>query len=106
MIRRLGAQRWEGELHLTLCYGYIEIGRWQRAARHGVAALKRSEETQNPNAIKNALFLLGEVASLSGDDERAYDFFSQLQERFYPDQTFLADFLLAVDVSGLVNLKA
>ena len=106
MVRRQGARWWEAQFHVTLTFGYLEIGRWKRALAHGLEALARGEEVGDQLAVKNALFLLGEAANLAGDDAGAHDYFTHLQRRFFPDQGFLPDFLVAVDVRRLINLKA
>ena len=103
-LRRLAQRWWAPEL--TLTYGYLKAGRWERALFHGRAALAAAESHGETQTIKNALFLLGEAANEAGDDDAAYEFFSRLQRDYYPDQPFLPNFLLAVDVTGLVNLKA
>jgi hypothetical protein len=103
-LRRLAQRWWEPEL--TLTYGYLKIGRSERALFHGRAALAAAESHGETQTIKNALFLLGEAANEAGDGEGAYAFFARLQRDYYPDQPFLPNFLLAVDVTGLVNLKA
>jgi tetratricopeptide (TPR) repeat protein len=103
-LRRLAQRWWAPEL--TLTYGYLKVGRWERALLHGRAALAAAESHRETQTIKNALFLLGEAANEAGDGEAAYDFFARLQRDHYPDQPFLPNFLLAVDVTGLVNLKA
>lgn len=106
IVRRVAAGSWEQNFHLTLCFAYLELGRWRHAARHGLRAFDAAERAGDANSSKNALFLLGETANLAGDPDLAYTYFSRLQERFYPQHDFLPDFLLAVDVRGLVNLKA
>jgi tetratricopeptide (TPR) repeat protein len=103
-LRKLGRRWWHPEL--TLTYGYLQINRGARALRHGRAALASAEGAGEVQAIKNALFLLGEAANQVGDTDAAYDYFARLQRDHYPDQPFLPSFLLAVDVTGLVNLKA
>lgn len=104
MLRRVNRRWWAPQL--TLTYGYLQIERADRALRHGRAALEGAESAGDLQAVKNALFLMGEAANLSGDPDGAFDYFHRLQREFYPAQHFLPDFLLAVDVSGLVNLKA
>jgi hypothetical protein len=68
-------------------------------------ALRLSAENADDDVRKKALFLMGEVTNLSGDCDVARDYFCELQERYYPDHTFLPEFLLAVDVRHVVNLK-
>jgi Tfp pilus assembly protein PilF len=89
---------------LDLCFAHLELRRFADAWRHGHRALALGP-TAGGDTEKNALYLLGEVANLAGDDQRAQDYFSRLQ-RFYPDAPFLTDFLLAIDVRKVINLKA
>jgi TolA-binding protein len=56
--------------------------------------------------VKNALYLLGEVANLSEDVHTARRHFTRLHRDFYPEAGYLPEFLLAVDVRKLVNLHA
>lgn len=105
-IRRNGAEAWAPLFHMTLCFGYLEIERLVHAEKHGRKALALAQEHGDMTTAKNSLFLLGEVASAAGDSSSARAYFSLLQQEFYPQHDFLADFLLAVDVRGLVNLKA
>lgn len=104
ILRRLGVQQAAAEL--TLSFGYLQIERGDRALRHGRAALDGAERGGDLQTVKNALFILGEAAQAAGDIDAAYEYFARLQSDFYPDQHFLPNFLLAVDVTGLVNLKA
>lgn len=103
-LRQLGQRWWAPQL--TLTYGYLQVGKWERALAHGRAALAAAELHDETQTIKNALFLLGEAANEAGDVDSAYDFFARLQRDYYPEQAFLPNFLLAVNVTGLVNLKA
>lgn len=105
LLRRHGARWWEAAPHLTLCFGYLEMERLRPAIRHGLRALALAEEVGDEEALKNGYFLLGEIYNSAGDSETAYRYFAKLQRRFYPDQEYIPDFLLAVDVRQLVNLK-
>lgn len=105
LLRRLDSPWWLAVVHLTLCFGYIEVDRLRPATRHGLRALRLSTELGADDVRKKALFLLGEAANLSGDSAVAREYFCELQERYYPEQAFLPDFLLAVDVRQVVNLK-
>jgi len=71
-----------------------------------VSALRMAEATGQVDAVKNALYLLGEAANLSGDGSLAREHFTRLQQEFFPDATYLPGFLLAVDVRKLINLHA
>ena len=106
MLRALGARLYERGPRLSLCFAFLEVGRYRSAARQGVRALEIAEDVGDQDSIKNALYLLGEAANLEGDSESARARFARLQERFYPSDRHLPDFLLAIDVRKLVNLKA
>jgi hypothetical protein len=65
-----------------------------------------AERTEQADQVKNALYLLGEAANLSGKPEEAQRYFARLQQQFYPDALYLPGFLMAVDVRKLINLHA
>jgi tetratricopeptide (TPR) repeat protein len=105
-LRRLGAERYLISTHLDLCFAHLETGRYRHARRHGATALRLAERLRETDAVKNALYLLGEAANLSGDIIGACGFFNRLQREFFPEVNYLPGFLLAVDVRKLVNLHA
>jgi tetratricopeptide (TPR) repeat protein len=104
--RRHGWLRGEMIAHVDLCYAHLERGRLADAERHGRRGLALAETSGECDWVKNALYLLGEVAVLAGESSRGRAHFGELQRRFYPDQPFLTEFLVGVDVRGLVNLRA
>jgi len=106
LLRRFGAERYLISTHIDLCFAHLETGRYRHARRHGAKALELAERLGDGDAVKNALYLLGEAANLSGDVIGACRFFSRLQREFFPDVNYLPGFLLAVDVRKLVNLHA
>jgi tetratricopeptide (TPR) repeat protein len=106
LLRRFQAERYEISTRLDLCFAHLETGRYRHAWRHGAAALALAERMDEPDSVKNALYLLGEVANLQGDLPTARGYFSRLQQDFYPDAGYLPGFLLAVDVRKLINLHA
>lgn len=106
IIRRLGARAWEAVVEVSLCFAYLEIGRYRRAIRHGAAALHLAEETENRETLRNALFALGEAFKQAGEPLVARRHFARLQEEFYPDAEGTADLLLLMDVLRVVNIKA
>lgn len=106
VLRRHGAGRYQISIRLDLCFAHLETGRYASARRHGEAALRLAEEAGEIDSIKNALYLLGEAANLSGDTETARAYFSRLQQGYFPEAGYLPGFLLAVDVRKLVNLHA
>ncbi|HYU34520.1 MAG TPA: hypothetical protein VEW48_20405 [Thermoanaerobaculia bacterium] len=105
-LRRIGATRYAAEPRASLCFAYLEAGRPRRALLCGRSALALAEAEGVVVAIKNLLYLLGEAANLLDDLDLARDYFSRLQREFYPDAGYLPDFLLAIDVRKLINLKA
>ena len=106
LARRFGAERYEISARLDLCFAHLETGRYRHAFRHGAIALKLAENAGEVDAIKNALYLLGEVANLRGDVELAHTYFTRLQREFFPEASYLPGFLLAVDIRKLINLHA
>lgn len=108
-LRAARQRRWtrlEMIARVDLCYAHLELGRFEHAERHGRRGLALAEQIGERDWIKNALYLLGEVAVLGGASGRAYARFQELQQRFYPQQPSLPDFLLSVDVRKLINLRA
>ncbi|HEX3128552.1 MAG TPA: tetratricopeptide repeat protein [Thermoanaerobaculia bacterium] len=106
ILRRFRQTRNEISTRLDLCFAHLETGRFAHARRHGLAALRLAESMNEADSVKNALYLLGEAAHLSGDNEGARGYFAHLQSSFYPGESYLPNFLLAVDVRKLVNLHA
>lgn len=106
LLRRFQAERYEISTRLDLCFAHLETGRYRHAWRQGTAALELAERMDEPESVKNALYLLGEVANLRGDLDTARGFFSRLQRDFFPEAGYLPGFLLAVDVRKLINLHA
>jgi tetratricopeptide (TPR) repeat protein len=106
MLRALGSERYEVLPRLDLCFAHLETGRFRHAWRQGLMALGLAEKTGQHDSVKNALYLLGEVANLSGDVATAHGYFEKLQRDFFPDSSYLPGFLMAVDVRKLINLHA
>jgi tetratricopeptide (TPR) repeat protein len=104
--RRSGWVRLESAIRIDLCYGNLELGRFNAAERHGRRGLAFAEAAGESDWVKNALYLLGEVAVLAGDSNRGFAWFHELQRRFYPGQHRLPEFLLGVDIRKLINLRA
>lgn len=105
-LRRLGAQRGQMFAHIDLCFAHLEAGRHRDALRHGERGLALAETLGEADSAKNALYLLGQASHLLGDEGAARHYFRRLAEEFYPGSSGIADFLLAVDVRKLINLRA
>lgn len=106
ILRHFRAERYQISIRLDLCFAHLETGRYRDAWRHGVAALELAEKMDEPQSVKNALYLMGEVAHLRGNMDLARSYFARLQRTFFPEASYLPGFLLAVDVRKLVNLHA
>jgi tetratricopeptide (TPR) repeat protein len=106
LLRSFQAERPEISARLDLCFAHLETGRYRYARHQGTRALRLAEKLGEPDSVKNALYLLGEVESLCGSVDTARAYFTRLQRDFYPDAAYLPGFLLAVDVRQLVNLHA
>lgn len=89
------------ESGIDLCYGYLAAGRLEEARRFGEMGLAFGTE---PRQIRNARYLLGEVALHMGDESAADGHFRELA-RLYPEFPHLRSVLMAIDFRGLVNLK-
>jgi len=105
-LRRLSALRYQIYPRLGLCCAYLEIGRHRSALKHGFRALQIAESEGDTEATKNALYLLGETANQAGATTIARRFYTRLQTEFFPQESALADMLLAVDARSLINLRA
>jgi Tfp pilus assembly protein PilF len=106
LLRRFSAERYQVLPRLDLCFAHLETEHYELARRQGVAAFGLAEKLGDVEAMKNALYLLGETANLSGDNEGASGYFTRLQRDYFPDSPYLPGFLMAVDVRNLVNLHA
>lgn len=89
------------EAYVDLCFAYLEIGDLERSRFYGEAGLELAKENRQ---IRNAHYLLGEVAYKQGDSEAAEHHFDSLA-RFYPEFRHLKSLLFAIDLRSMVNLK-
>jgi tetratricopeptide (TPR) repeat protein len=89
------------EAYVDLCYGHLELAENESARYYGEAALAIATD---PRHVRNAHYLLGELAYTEGDLENAERHFDELC-RFYPTFTNLKSLLFAIDLRSMVNLK-
>lgn len=101
LMREAGAEGYVAESYIDLCYGYLELGDLDNARKYGEAGLEKATETRQ---VRNAHYLLGEVAYKQGDSASAEMHFEHLA-KFYPDFPQLKNVLLALDLRKMVNLK-
>lgn len=101
LMKECGADGYVAESYIDLCFGYLEQGNLEAARYFGQEGLELATETRQ---VRNARYLLGEVAYKMGDVTAAEAHFGELAA-FYPDFPHLTDFLLAIDLRSMVNLK-
>jgi len=101
LMKGCGAERYVAESYIDLCSGYLDLGNYEIAREYGELGLSLATEVRQ---IRNAHYLLGEVAYKSGDMETAEQHFEHLATH-YPDFPHLKSLLLAIDLRGLVNFK-
>jgi tetratricopeptide (TPR) repeat protein len=89
------------EAYIDLCYGYLEKSELEQARSYGEAGLEIATEARQ---IRNAHYLLGEVAYKLGDSDLAHFHFDELA-KFYPEFRNLKSLLFAIDLRSMVNLK-
>lgn len=92
---------YRAECYIDLCLGYLELGDLDSARRYGEMGLELATEVRQ---IRNAHYLLGEVAFKQGDSAAAESHFEELA-KFYPDFPHLKNLLLAIDLRKMVNLR-
>ncbi|HVE71838.1 MAG TPA: hypothetical protein VNI54_10750 [Thermoanaerobaculia bacterium] len=90
------------EACLDLCYGYMELGRYELAEFYGRAAL---DSAAIPRQVRNANHLMGELCVRTERYDES-EFFFDAVAKFYPDFRSVKQLLMAVDLCSVVNWKA
>lgn len=90
------------EACLDLCFGYLELGRYDLAEGYGRRAL---ESASVKRQVRNANHLLGELCLRTGRYDESDAFFDVVAS-YYPDFKNVKQLLVAVDLSSVVNWKA
>ena len=106
ILRKNGARALEANTLLSLAFAYLQMGRFDRALRHGRKSLVMAEECEDHMVVKYCLFVLGEAEKLSGNPLAAREHFLRLEKQFYPENPNVSDLLLVLNVQNLINLKA
>lgn len=101
LLQKCGGEAFIPESHIDLCYGYLGLGRLDEALRYGTAGLAAATELRQ---VRNAHYLLGEIAHKQGDIAAA-DFQFEHLAKFYPDFPHLKHLLHALDLRAMVNFK-
>ena len=89
------------ERYIDLCYGYLELDKLDEARRFGEMGLELATEVRQ---VRNAHYLLGEVAYKQGEISSAEAHF-ELLAKHYPDFPQIKNVLMAIDLRGIVNWK-
>jgi tetratricopeptide (TPR) repeat protein len=89
------------DAHLDLCYGYLELEDYDHARHYGEIGLSHAVDARQ---IRNAHYLLGEVAWKAGDVETADYHFGELAA-YYPQFRNLKSLLFAIDLRSMVNFR-
>jgi tetratricopeptide (TPR) repeat protein len=100
-LPQITAPLYRAEAYIDLCFGYLGLENLERASHFGEAALEMATE---PRQIRNAHYLLGEIAYKNGDIDLAEFHFDKLAA-FYPEFRNLKSLLFAIDLRSMVNLK-
>jgi tetratricopeptide (TPR) repeat protein len=90
------------EACLDLCFGYLELGRYDIAEFYGRAAL---DSATMPRQVRNANHLMGELCVRTERYDESDAFFDVVAQ-FYPDFRNVKQLLMAVDLCSVVNWKA
>lgn len=101
LMKASGAEGYAAESYLDLCLGYLELDELDQARHFGELGLEASTEVRQ---VRNAHYLLGEIALKTADVERAEFHFEHLA-RYYPDFPNLKNLLYALDLRKMVNFK-
>jgi tetratricopeptide (TPR) repeat protein len=90
------------EIYLDLCFGYLELERYDIAELYGRRALELATVKRQ---IRNGNHLLGEICLRTKRYEEADGFFDVVAG-YYPDFKNVKQLLVAVDLCAVVNWKA
>lgn len=90
------------EACLDLCFGYLELGRYDVAEFYGRAALDSATVARQ---VRNANHLMGELCVRTERYDES-DAFFEVVAGFYPDFRNVKQLLMAVDLCSVVNWKA
>ena len=104
-IETAGARQYLAEVYQDLCYGALQLGRFEAAREWGEKALALAREYDNQTVSRNTLMLLADAAMDTGDEEATESYLHSLAE-FYPDFRGMKSFLRAFNVRDVINLKA
>jgi tetratricopeptide (TPR) repeat protein len=90
------------EAYLDLCFGYLELERYDIAEMYGRRALELATVKRQ---VRNANHLMGEIC-LRTDRYEESDAYFDVVASFYPDFKNVKQLLVAVDLCAVVNWKA
>lgn len=104
-IETIGARQYLAEVYQDLCYGALQLGRFDEAREWGEKALGLAREYDCSSVSRNTLMLLADAA-MDAEDEDATESYLQALSEFYPDFRGMKSFMRAFNVRDVINLKA
>jgi tetratricopeptide (TPR) repeat protein len=104
-IEANGSRQLLPEVYQDLCFGFLQLGEFAEARRHGERALSLAAEFAHPTVERNTLMLLADAALDSEDEDNASEFLERLAAH-YPDFRGMKAFMRAFNVREVINLKA
>jgi len=101
MLKQCGGENYLSEVYIDFCLANLELERLDEARTFGELGLAQATETRQ---VRNAHYLLGEVAYKTGDTALATAHFEKLAA-YYPDFPQLTNVLFALDLRKMVNFR-
>lgn len=101
LFRQNGGEAYTAEGLIDLCLAYLDLNDLEKARTFGEEGLAKATESRQ---VRNAHYLLGEVAYKSGDIALAQEHFGHLA-KFYPDFPQLTNVLFVLDLRKMVNFR-
>jgi tetratricopeptide (TPR) repeat protein len=102
--QEVDARRCIAESLQDLCFGYMKLDEFDKAAAYGRRSLLLGRKQDYGDIVRNCYYLLSEVYHLAGKEQMSDRYLGKLQT-LYPNIPFLRDFLRTFDVSNIIALK-
>lgn len=106
LLLRAEAHRHRISCHLDLAFALLEAERFRYSWVHAEKAVALAERYDDPESVKNGLYLLGEAQLKAEATDLADATFSRLQRLFFPENPQVCTWLREVDLRQVVNLRA
>ena len=102
--RRSGSAYEQAEAHVDLAFAFLLAGKNGASERHALKSLALATTCGYPTTVKNATFILMELA-LRGDRDADFERWFARLEALLPDVRLSRDFFRIFDLSDVINLK-